>query len=203
MCLIAHRARPSSTLPRVASTSPSAFLPRCLPLLKEGRIRALAVTTEKRAARHSGCADHGGSRPARVSKRRSGSRWWRRRALPPALLARLNREINAILTEPEMKRVLSAQAITVELKTPEALRETIRVDIEKWRAIAAEGGRQGGVNTDIGCCVRSFSAHPEEAAATRPAARTSVRAAVRRMDGSFARTPALAGPHHEADRASP
>jgi tripartite-type tricarboxylate transporter receptor subunit TctC len=61
-------------------------------------------------------------------------------ALPPALLARLNREINAILTEPEIQRVLSAQAITVELKTPEALRETIRVDIEKWRAIAVKAG---------------------------------------------------------------
>jgi len=36
--------------------------------------------------------------------------------------------------------VLSAQAITVELRTPEALRELIRVDIEKWRAIATKAG---------------------------------------------------------------
>jgi len=61
-------------------------------------------------------------------------------ALPPALLTRLNREINAILTEPEVKRVLSAQAITVELRNPEALRELIRADIEKWRAIALKAG---------------------------------------------------------------
>jgi tripartite-type tricarboxylate transporter receptor subunit TctC len=56
------------------------------------------------------------------------------------LLTRLNREINTILGEPEVKRGLSAYAITVELSTPDALRELIRVDIEKWRAIAAKAG---------------------------------------------------------------
>ncbi len=110
-----------------------------LPLLKEGRIRALAVTTEKRTADIPDV-------PTMAEAGLPGfeaSLWFAvvaPTAIPPALLTRLNREINAILGEPEIKRALSAHAITVELSTPDALRETIRVDIEKWRAIAVKAG---------------------------------------------------------------
>jgi tripartite-type tricarboxylate transporter receptor subunit TctC len=109
------------------------------PLIKDGRIRALAVTTEKRTADIPDV-------PTMAEAGLPGfeaSLWFAvvaPAALPPALLTRLNREINAILGEPEIKRALSAHAITVELSTPDALRETIRVDIEKWRAIAVKAG---------------------------------------------------------------
>jgi tripartite-type tricarboxylate transporter receptor subunit TctC len=115
------------------------LLATMLPLLKEGRIRALAVTTEKRTEDIPDV-------PTMAEAGLPGfeaSLWFAvvaPAALPPALLTRLNREINAILTEPEVRRVLAAQAITVELRTPEALRELIRVDIEKWRAIAVKAG---------------------------------------------------------------
>jgi tripartite-type tricarboxylate transporter receptor subunit TctC len=109
------------------------------PLIKDGRIRALAVTTEKRTADIPDV-------PTMAEAGLPGfeaSLWFAvvaPAALPPALLTRLNREINAILGEPEIKRALSAHAITVELSTPDALRETIRIDIEKWRAIAVKAG---------------------------------------------------------------
>jgi tripartite-type tricarboxylate transporter receptor subunit TctC len=109
------------------------------PLIRDGRIRALAVTTEKRTADIPDV-------PTMAEAGLPGfeaSLWFAvvaPAALPPALLTRLNREINAILGEPEIKRTLSAHAITVELSTPDALRETIRVDIEKWRAIAVKAG---------------------------------------------------------------
>jgi tripartite-type tricarboxylate transporter receptor subunit TctC len=109
------------------------------PLIKDGRIRALAVTTEKRTADIPDV-------PTMAEAGLPGfeaSLWFAvvaPAALPPPLLTRLNREINAILSEPEIKRALSAHAITVELSTPDALRETIRVDIEKWRAIAVRAG---------------------------------------------------------------
>ena len=60
--------------------------------------------------------------------------------MPPAIVARLNREINAILGEADVKKALAGQAIETELSTPEKLRERIRADIEKWRAIAANAG---------------------------------------------------------------
>jgi tripartite-type tricarboxylate transporter receptor subunit TctC len=61
-------------------------------------------------------------------------------ALPAPILTRLNRELNAILEEPEVKKSLNAQAIDVEISTPDKLRERIRADIEKWRDTAAKAG---------------------------------------------------------------
>jgi len=110
-----------------------------LPLIKEGRIRALAVTTEQRNADIPDV-------PTMAEAGLPGfetSLWFAvvaPAAIPPALLARLNREINTILGEPDIKRGLAGHAITVELSTPDALRELIRVDIEKWRAIAVRAG---------------------------------------------------------------
>ena len=61
-------------------------------------------------------------------------------ALPPRLVARLNREINAIVGEPEVKQALAMQAVQAETSTPEEVRERIRADIEKWRTVAAKVG---------------------------------------------------------------
>src|SRR5205085_12389927 len=61
-------------------------------------------------------------------------------ALPVPILTRLNREINAILGDAEVKKGLTNQAIQVETAEPDRLRQIIRDDIEKWRAIAQKVG---------------------------------------------------------------
>jgi tripartite-type tricarboxylate transporter receptor subunit TctC len=110
-----------------------------LPLIKENRIRALAVTTAHRV-------DDLPDVPTMAEAGVPGfeaSLWFAivaPSALPAPLVARLNREINAIVTEPEVKKALAQQAIQVETATPEKLREIIREDIEKWRAIALKLG---------------------------------------------------------------
>jgi tripartite-type tricarboxylate transporter receptor subunit TctC len=110
-----------------------------LPLIKEGRIRALAVTSEKRTAYLPDV-------PTMAEAGLPGfeaTLWFAvvaPAAIPPALLARLNGEINTILGDSDVKRGLNAHAIAIELSTPEKLRETIRADIEKWRAIAVKAG---------------------------------------------------------------
>jgi tripartite-type tricarboxylate transporter receptor subunit TctC len=89
-----------------------------LSLIRDGKIHALAVTTE-------------------------ASLWFAvvaPAAIPQPVLARLNKEINAILAEPEIKKSLAAQAVDVETSDPENLRSRIRADIEKWRDIAAKAG---------------------------------------------------------------
>jgi tripartite-type tricarboxylate transporter receptor subunit TctC len=110
-----------------------------LPLIREGKIRALAVATEKRVA----------SVPDLPTMSEAGlpgfeaSLWFAvvaPAALPPAIVARLNREINAIVNEPEVKKSLAAQAIEAEVTTPDKLRDRIRADLEKWRGIAARAG---------------------------------------------------------------
>ena len=110
-----------------------------LPLIRDGRIRALAVTTDKRVPEAPGV-------PTMSEAGVPGfeaSLWFAvvaPAAVPPAVAGRLNREINAVLSDDDVKKTLAAQAITVEVSTPDKLRETIRADIEKWRGIATKLG---------------------------------------------------------------
>jgi tripartite-type tricarboxylate transporter receptor subunit TctC len=61
-------------------------------------------------------------------------------ATPPAILARLNREMNEILASAEGKEALVAQGMEGEPGPPEAVTERIRGDIRKWRDVAATAG---------------------------------------------------------------
>jgi tripartite-type tricarboxylate transporter receptor subunit TctC len=110
-----------------------------LSLVREGKIRALAVTTQKRAS----------SAPDVPTMSEAGlpgfeaSLWFAMvapAALPAPILSRLNREINAIITEPDTRKALEQQAIEVETRAPEALRDMVRTDLDKWRGIAAKAG---------------------------------------------------------------
>jgi putative tricarboxylic transport membrane protein len=110
-----------------------------LPLIRDGKIRALAVATEHRTT----------SAPEIPTMAEAGvpgfeaSLWFAvvaPSALPPALVERLNREINTIVGEPEVKKALAVQAIEAELSTPDQLRDLIRADIVKWRAVAEKVG---------------------------------------------------------------
>jgi tripartite-type tricarboxylate transporter receptor subunit TctC len=110
-----------------------------LPFVREAKLRALAVTSTRRwpalpdvpTLSEAGLPGYeatlwmGLVMPARS---------------PPAIIARLNREIATVLAAPEVKEALAAQAVEVTPGTPEELREHIRRDIEKWRALAAATG---------------------------------------------------------------
>jgi tripartite-type tricarboxylate transporter receptor subunit TctC len=61
-------------------------------------------------------------------------------ATPPAIIARLNREVNDILRSTEGKDALVAQGMEPEPGPPTALTERIRGDIEKWRGVVAKAG---------------------------------------------------------------
>jgi len=59
---------------------------------------------------------------------------------PTAVIARLNREVNDIISSAEGKEALVAQGVEPEPGPPEALTQQIRGDIEKWRSVAAKAG---------------------------------------------------------------
>ena len=61
-------------------------------------------------------------------------------ATPPAIVRRLNREVNEILESAEGKEALVAQGLEPEPGPPEALTERIRSEIEKWRGVVAKAG---------------------------------------------------------------
>jgi tripartite-type tricarboxylate transporter receptor subunit TctC len=61
-------------------------------------------------------------------------------ATPPAILARLNREVNEIIESAEGKEALAAQGLESEPGSPDAVSARIRSDIQKWRDVAAKAG---------------------------------------------------------------
>jgi len=108
-------------------------------LIRDGKLRALAVTTAKRVPEFPDVPTLAESGLAGFE----ASLWFAAvapAATPPAIVNRLNRQINAVLDDPEVRKVLSAQMIQVDQSTPEALRERIRGDVEKWRDAAAKAG---------------------------------------------------------------
>jgi tripartite-type tricarboxylate transporter receptor subunit TctC len=110
-----------------------------LALIREGKLRALAVTTQRRIEElpdvptmiESGLPGYDVSLLFAVVMP-AGT--------PSPIVTRLNREINEFMATPEVKRVLAAQAIHVTSGTPDQLRARIAKEIELWRGIAQKAG---------------------------------------------------------------
>ena len=110
-----------------------------LPLIREGKVRALAVTGGRRNA----------TLPEVPTIAESGlpgyeSSLWAAIVVPagtpPSIVARLNREIVAVLTDPEMAASLGKQGLDLDPGPPAALAARIRDDVEKWREIIQKAG---------------------------------------------------------------
>ncbi len=57
------------------------------------------------------------------------------RATPPAIIARLNREIRAVLADPALQKRLVEMGGNVRPNSPDEMRRHIEADIAKWRRI--------------------------------------------------------------------
>jgi tripartite-type tricarboxylate transporter receptor subunit TctC len=110
-----------------------------LPFVRDGKLRALAVTGLRRVPALPGV-------PTLSESGLSGydATLWVAIAMPAgspaAIVARLNREIHAVLAEPGVQEALAAQAVQIDPSTPEAVTERIRRDIDKWRKLVSEAG---------------------------------------------------------------
>jgi tripartite-type tricarboxylate transporter receptor subunit TctC len=112
------------------------ILPTTLQLIRTGKLRALAVTTEKRL-------DELPDVPTFEESGLKGfeaSLWFAviaPKGMSPAIVARLNREIEAIIAEPDVKKAWAVQGIFPQGSTAEALGARIARDVAKWRGVAA------------------------------------------------------------------
>jgi tripartite-type tricarboxylate transporter receptor subunit TctC len=107
--------------------------------IRDGKLRALAVTTRQRVAEFP---DVPTLSEAGVPGYEA-SLWFAAMApagTPAAIVERLNREINDALDDADIKKTLSTQMIQVEKSGPEEMRERIRGEVEKWRDAAAKAG---------------------------------------------------------------
>ena len=110
-----------------------------LALIREGKLRALAVSTKQRVEElpdvptmiESGLPDYDVSLLFAVVMP-AGT--------PKPIVTRLNREIGEFMLTPEVKKMLAAQAIHVASSTPDELHERIAKEIELWRGIARKAG---------------------------------------------------------------
>jgi tripartite-type tricarboxylate transporter receptor subunit TctC len=110
-----------------------------LPQIREGKLRALATTGEKRNS----------MLPDIPTVAESGlpgyeAALWTAIVLPagaPAdVLTRLNREVLAVVNTPEIQASLDQQGVETEPGTPEALAARIRSDVVKWRDVVDKAG---------------------------------------------------------------
>lgn len=109
-------------------------LPPYLPMLKDKKVRALAITTAQRSAlapelptiAESGypgfesVASYGFFAPA---------------GTPKAFIDKMNKEINVVLLDPELKEKLVALGIEIGGSTPEAMQTIVNNEVDKWARV--------------------------------------------------------------------
>jgi tripartite-type tricarboxylate transporter receptor subunit TctC len=110
------------------------FMPTYVPLLNDGKVRALAVTTAQRAA----------ELPSVPTVQEAGmpgfeaSAWYALVAptgTPPEIIAKLNELVNAFLTSDKGREVLAQNALQGVGGPPDALKTFIAGELSKWRPV--------------------------------------------------------------------
>jgi tripartite-type tricarboxylate transporter receptor subunit TctC len=110
-----------------------------LPMIKQGKVKAIAVTTSRRS---SALPDLPTVAEQGVTGFDSGS-WFALFApagTPKDIVAKLNRETIIALNVPEVREALGAQGAEPSPGAPEALARLIQDDIKKWTQVAEKIG---------------------------------------------------------------
>ncbi len=112
-------------------------VPSAVPYINDGRMRGLAVTSAKRSP----------LLPELPTVAEAGlpgfelEVWWGVTGpakLPPEIVQRLNKEINAILAAPDIQQVLAREGITPHPGSPSAFDALIRADYQRWQKLAKD-----------------------------------------------------------------
>jgi tripartite-type tricarboxylate transporter receptor subunit TctC len=114
-------------------------IPTALPHIRDGRVRAIAVTTvrphsalpgvppiaEAGVPGYEGLGWYGLAVPA---------------GTPQPIIARLHREVAALIARPEFRAKLTAQGVDPEPGTPAEFAALIERDRARWTRVIREGG---------------------------------------------------------------
>lgn len=112
--------------------------PESMPMAKAGKLRALAITTAKPSPAYPGLPT--------VSESSGFAgfellHWFGLLApahTPDAVVAMLNKNVNEILSEPEMKAKLVEMGLEIEGGAPQKLADTMKRDRLKWEKVIAD-----------------------------------------------------------------
>ena len=114
-------------------------IPAAVAHVRSGKVVALGVTTAQRATALPDVPTiaEGGMPGYEVSG------WYGvvgPAGLPPTVVARLNKEINAMLLAPETRKQMANEGAEPRTGTPEAFGETMAKDLQKWAKVVAAAG---------------------------------------------------------------
>ncbi len=116
-----------------------ALVPEAMPMVKSGRLRALAVTSPKRLAAYPDVptvAESGG-------KDFDMTFWYAFMApagTPPEIVSKLNHAIDAILQEKELRARLAEMSLDLAGGAPSRVTELIRSDSARWKKVIDDAG---------------------------------------------------------------
>ncbi|MES2562465.1 MAG: tripartite tricarboxylate transporter substrate binding protein [Pseudomonadota bacterium] len=114
-------------------------IPASVAFIRSGRVIALGVTTAQRA---TALPDIPTIQEAGVLGYEVAG-WYGvigPAGMPHALVTRINREINAILTTPDTREQLSSQGADPRTMTPEQFASAMASDLKKWQKVVAAAG---------------------------------------------------------------
>jgi tripartite-type tricarboxylate transporter receptor subunit TctC len=114
-------------------------MPSSLPLVKEGKLRALGVTSLKRSPARPRSRPSP-SRACPASRRCRGSPCSRRPATPKPVVDRLQGEVKKILALPDIAASSPRPASTSSARRPEELAAYQRAEIAKWAKVVKDSG---------------------------------------------------------------
>ena len=113
-------------------------MPSAISHIKAGTLRAVAVTTEKRSPELPDVPTVGDT-----VKGYEASAWFGMGApakTPKPIIEKLNKEINAILAEPEMKKKIAEMGGITLIGTPEDFGKIIASETDKWEKVVKFAG---------------------------------------------------------------
>jgi len=106
---------------------------------KDGRLRPLAVLLERRSPLLPEVPTIGEAGVPEVTVRQWAGVYGPPN-MPKEIVARLNKEVNALLKRPDVIEKLQSYGYSPEGSTPERLLEVNRADLELWRKLVKEAG---------------------------------------------------------------
>jgi tripartite-type tricarboxylate transporter receptor subunit TctC len=138
---VAYKGMSPAAMDVISGQVPMAFasIATALPLVKSKKLKAIAVTGDRRSAMLPDV-------PTMVEagiKGYASSTWYgivAPAATPPAVLRRLHSEIVAILRESELQQIFSDEGIDLVGGKPEEFKAFLQSEIEKWRLVVKSAG---------------------------------------------------------------
>jgi tripartite-type tricarboxylate transporter receptor subunit TctC len=113
-------------------------MPSIIQHIRSGALRALAVTTTTRSSQLPDVPTVAETVPGYEASALFGM--GAPKKTPPEILEKLNKEVNAVLAEPDMKKRLTELGGEPLISTPDAFGAMIAAETEKWEKVVKFAG---------------------------------------------------------------